>query len=235
VHRPAQGRTWRTIGIGAENLSQKVAAFRGGLDLDKLQKSAGKPVLFDLALAHELYVALIDPVEDLVKDKRHLLVVPSGPLTSLPFHLLVTEKPAKPVMQVKDIALYRDAAWLIKRQAVSVLPSVASLRALRLFARKAEGTKAMIGFGDPIFDPAERARALAERGATKRRAAVMTRAYSEFWQGASLDRKKLAQALPSLLETADELEAVAAKLGAPRSDNTLFGAGCERHPWSCSS
>ena len=169
------------------------------------------------------------------KTKRHLLVVPSGPLTSLPFHLLVTEKPAKPVMQVKDIALYRDAAWLIKRQAVSVLPSVASLRALRLFALKAEGTKAMIGFGDPIFDPAERARALAERGATKRRAAVMTRAYSEFWQGASLDRKKLAQALPSLLETADELEAVAAKLGAPRSDNTLFGAGCERHPWSCSS
>ena len=212
------GFDWRTIAIGAENLSEKVAAFRNGLDLEKLQKSAGKPVLFDLALAHELYVALIGPVEELVKDKRHLLVVPSGPLTSLPFHLLVTEKPAKPVMQVKDIALYRDAAWLIKRQAVSVLPSVASLRALRSFARKAESTKAMIGFGDPIFDPAERARALAERGATKSRAAVMTRAYSEFWQGSSLDRKKLALALPSLLETADELEAVAAKLGAPRSD-----------------
>jgi CHAT domain-containing protein len=121
-------------------------------------------------------------------------------------------------MQVKDIALYRDAAWLIKRQAVSVLPSVASLRALRLFARKTESTKAMIGFGDPIFDPAERARALAERGATKSRAAVMTRAYSEFWQGSSLDRKKLAQALPSLLETADELEAVAARLGASHGD-----------------
>jgi CHAT domain-containing protein/Tfp pilus assembly protein PilF len=212
------GFDWRTIGIGAESLSEKVAAFRSGLDLDKLQKSAGNPVLFDLALAHELYVALIGPVEELVKDKRHLLAVPSGPLTSLAFHLLVTEKPAKAVMQVKDIALYRDAAWLIKRQAVSVLPSVASLRALRLFARKAEGTKAMIGFGDPIFDPAERARALAGRGATKSRAAVMTRAYSEFWQGANLDRKKLAQALPSLLETADELAAVAAKLGAPRSD-----------------
>jgi CHAT domain-containing protein len=99
-----------------------------------------------------------------------------------------------------------------------VLPSVASLRALRLFARKGESTKAMIGFGDPIFDPAERARALAERSATKSRAAVMTRAYSEFWQGSSIDRKKLAQALPTLLDTADELEAVAAKLGASRSD-----------------
>ena len=212
------GFDWRTIAIGAENLSEKVTAFRGGLDLDKLQKSAGKPMLFDLALAHELYVALIGPVEALVKDKRHLLVVPSGPLTSLPFNLLVTEKPAQPVLGVKDIALYRGAAWLIKRQAVSALPSVASLKALRLFARKAESSKAMIGFGDPIFDPAERARALAQRGATKSRAAVMTRAYSEFWQGSSLDRKKLAQALPTLLDTADELEAVAAKLGAPRND-----------------
>ena len=212
------GFDWRTIAIGAENLAEKVSAFRTGLDLDKLQNSAGKPELFDLALTHELYIALIAPVEGLVKDKRHLLVVPSGALTSLPFHLLVTQNPAKPVMQVKDIALYRDAAWLIKRQAVSVLPSIASLKALRSFARKAESTKAMIGFGDPVFDPAERERAVAERGATKRRTAVMTRAYSEFWQGSSLDRKKLALALPSLLETADELEAVAAKLGAPRSD-----------------
>jgi CHAT domain-containing protein len=46
----------------------------------------------------------------------------------------------------------------------------------------------------------------------------MTRAYSEFWQGASIDRKTLALALPSLLDTADELEAVATKLGASRSD-----------------
>ena len=41
---------------------------------------------------------------------------------------------------------------------------------------------------------------------------------SEFWDGLSPDRKKLAEALPSLLETADELEVVAAKLGASRSD-----------------
>ena len=37
--------------------------------------------------------ALLGPIEALVKDKRQLLVVPSGPLTALPFHLLVTDKP----------------------------------------------------------------------------------------------------------------------------------------------
>jgi hypothetical protein len=73
---------------------------------EALTKSAetGKPVLFDLALAHELYVTLIGPVEAPVKNKRHLLVVPTGALTSLPFHLLVTEKPSTPVPALNDIA-----------------------------------------------------------------------------------------------------------------------------------
>jgi hypothetical protein len=43
---------------------------------------------------------------------------------------------------------------------------------------------------------------LAERGATKSRAAVITRAYSEFWLGTSLDRKKLTQGLNPNLTTA---------------------------------
>ena len=77
----------------------------------------------------ELYAALLGPVEALIKDKRHLLVVPSGPLTALPFHLLVTEKPAVARPEIKDLAAYRDAAWLIKRHAITVLPSVASLKA----------------------------------------------------------------------------------------------------------
>jgi CHAT domain-containing protein len=211
------GFEWRTIGLGAEQLSEKVAALRDGIDIEKLQKPTRNPVLFDLKLAHELYVALLGPVEALVKDKRHLVVVPSEALTSLPFHLLLTAPPAQPVMRAKDMARYADAAWLIKRQAVSVLPSVASLRALRLLARPAAATKAMIGFGDPIFGPAERMKGVTEPG-TRTSRAPMTRAYSEFWQGSSIDRKALALALPSLPETADELLAVAAKLGAPRSD-----------------
>lgn len=157
-------------------------------------------------------------MERLVKDKRHLIVAPTGALTSLPFRMLLTETPAKPVLDVKDIALYREAPWLIKRQAVSVLPSVASLKALRAFPRKAEATKVMIAFADPIFDPAERKRSSAERGARKSRAIRMTQPYSEFWQGANIDRKKLAQALPSLLDTADEVTAVADKVGARRDD-----------------
>ena len=152
-----EGFEWRTISLGEKNMAAKVAAFRRGLDVDELTKSVsmGKAQLFDLAAAHELYVALFGPVEALIKDKPQLLIVPSGPLTALPFHLLVTDKPAiaVPQMQINDMAAYRDAAWLVKRHAVTVLPSVASLKALRVFARKGQGTKPMIGFGDPVFAP----------------------------------------------------------------------------------
>jgi hypothetical protein len=139
--------------LSAAALTKKVVDFRHGLDVNALTRSAntGKPDLFDLGLAHELYAALLKPVEAPVKDKQHLLVVPSGVLTSLPFHLLVTEKPATALPQVKDVATYRDAAWLIKRQAASVLPSVGSLKALRVFGRKHQTGKPMVGFGDPVF------------------------------------------------------------------------------------
>jgi CHAT domain-containing protein len=211
---------WKKIALGSAALADKVAAFRHGLDVDALAKSAksGTPELFDLGLAYQLYATLLGSVDASIADKKKLLVVPMGALTALPFHLLLTEKPTTSVPALKDIATYREAAWLLKRQAVSVLPSVASLKALRVFARKDKAGKPLVGFGDPVFDPAERAKALQDRGEAGARVATTTRAYSDFWQGAGVDRAKLAQALPSLLDTADELRAVATKLGAPASD-----------------
>ena len=76
-----EGFEWRTISLGEKNMAAKVAAFRRGLDVDELTKSVsmGKPQLFDLAAAHELYVALFGPVEALIKDKPLLLIVPFWP------------------------------------------------------------------------------------------------------------------------------------------------------------
>jgi CHAT domain-containing protein/Tfp pilus assembly protein PilF len=205
------GFEWRTIPLGADALEQKVAAFRRGLDVDSLRRGE----LFDLGLAHELYGTLIGPVEGLIKDKRHLIVVPSGALTALPFHLLVTQAPVAGVPEVhaaRDLVAYRDAAWLLKRHAVSVLPSVASLKALRVLARKDEAKSPLIGFGDPVFNAEEES-----RPGTQERSAVATRSYTEFWKGVGIDRNLLAKALPRLPETAAELRAVAQNLGASPS------------------
>jgi tetratricopeptide (TPR) repeat protein len=194
---------------------------RGLVRIECAEVAQGWRELFDLGLAHELYETLIGPVEGLIRDKRHLIAVPSGSLTALPFHLLVTEKPAVAAPQVerpRDLAAYREAAWLLKRHAVSVLPSVASLKALRVFARKDVGAKPMVGFGDPVFDP-ENEPEPSQRTAQAR--ALVTRSYTDYWHGAGVDRAKLAQALPRLADTADELKAVAQKLGARASDIKL--------------
>jgi CHAT domain-containing protein len=156
----------------------------------------------------------------LIKDKKQLLVVPSGALTALPFHLLVTEKPIGAAPSLGNLAPYRDAAWLIKRHAVTILPSVASLKALRMLGQKAPAAKPMIGFGDPAFDPnplhpgAPPAPVRAETASR----ALTTRSYTDFWHGAGVDRVMLSQALPRLADTAVELKTVARALGAPESD-----------------
>lgn len=212
---------WKPIPRGAETLSQQVAAFRRGLDIGKANDASGKSGLFDLALANDLYGMLLGPVEALVKDKRSLLVVPSGALTALPFHLLVTSRPAAAIPD--KFEGYRDAAWLLKRQAVSVLPSIASLKTLRVFARKEQSIKPMTGFGDPLFNPSQQGggdkRSTTKPNAVKQAARGVTHAaYTDFWQGAGVDRARLAQALPQLPDTADELNAVAKNLGVSASD-----------------
>jgi CHAT domain-containing protein/Tfp pilus assembly protein PilF len=209
------GFDWKAVPLGTDALAKKVAAFRRGLDVSKAMDASGKSGLFDLALANELYVTLLAPVEPFTKDKRSLLVVPSGALTALPFHLLVTEKPVAAIPEKLDG--YRDAAWLLKRQAVSVLPSVSSLKSLRAFARKDQVVKPMTGFGDPLFNPA--LGGSDKRTATKSASrSVTSMAYTDFWQGAGVDRARLAQALSQLPDTADELKAVARDLGVDASD-----------------
>ena len=84
---------------------------------------------FDVLKANELYQALFNQIGDLLKNPdgtpKQLLVVPSGPLTQLPFQVLVTEKPDE-----GKSADYAHAAWLIRRNAITVLPSVAKSQGL---------------------------------------------------------------------------------------------------------
>ena len=102
--------------------------------------------------------------------------------------------------------------WLIKRHAITVLPSVASLNALRQVSNATKASKAMIGFGDPIFDGL---------GTTPIAGAAAKS------KGAGIDRVKLSQSLPRLEETAGELKAVAERLGRSLSDIHLRASASE--------
>jgi CHAT domain-containing protein/Tfp pilus assembly protein PilF len=201
-----EGSAWVQIPLSEAELSARVAKLRKGLWNDT---PGGSTPPFDLAASHELYEALLGPVEPMLANKTRLIVVPTGALTSLPFQVLVTKAPDPALSQNSG---YRQAAWLIKDKAISVLPSITSLRALRSFAKASRATKPFIGFGDPVLD---------RKGSGKRTAQAGVQPYRSYFRGTAVNAEALRQGLTPLPETAGELRAVAHVLGAPEKDVRL--------------
>ena len=205
-----EGDLWRQIPLGDTAIGDRVSKLRLGL-FDPAPDAAPKP--FDLDASFELYSAIMGPVESVIAGKPKLLVVPTGALTSLPFHVLITRKP-DPAVAPND--RYRQAAWLLNDKAITVLPSVASLRALRSFAKASRATKPFIGFGDPLL---QRSGSVDKRGAARN-----VQAYQTYYNGTQVDIDRLRTGLPALPDTADELREVAHDLGASDDDVKLGAA-----------
>jgi CHAT domain-containing protein len=193
---------------GADAIAGDVRRFRSGLDVEDLAKSAERGELFSLVFAHQLYQTLLGPVAGTIHDKDSLIIAPSGALTSLPFHLLLTDPPADP--NAKTPAAYRDAPWLVHRHAVTVLPSVTSLRALRVAAKGARAKKPLIAFGDPVIAPAAPGGAPISTAANR---GAHARGYASFWNGPRPDLDTLRKGLAPLPETAEEIRTVAKAVG----------------------
>ena len=154
---------WSNIPLGIVALRERISALRCGLDSaswrdeeksrENCKKLLGTEATddqlppFDVAAAHALYHDLFDGIADLIKDKS-LLIVPTGALTQFPFEALVTEKPDETLPRFES---YKSAVWLGQRQAITMLPSVGSLKALRTAKTSAAGVP-FIGFGNPLLD-----------------------------------------------------------------------------------
>ena len=213
---------WAQIDAGQEVLSAHVTALRSGLDPRAQQDAegsagskAGVAAGFDLNRAHALYKLVLGPVAPLLRDRRHLIVVPTGPLTSIPFQVLIT---AAPGPQAGSDAL-RQAPWLIRSHALSVLPSVQSLQALRKLAPAGTATKPFFGVGDPIFDgPLS--------GPQQRGAQRASTAPARFYRNGAADLRALRELAP-LPETAHEVMAVGKVLGATPDAINLREAASE--------
>lgn len=213
---------WAQLDVGGEELRREVADLRLGLDPLAQQDAegadgsrAGIVQRFDLQKAHALYAKVLAPVAPLFAGKRHLILVPTGALTSLPMQVLVTAPPAPAATPEEAL---RNAAWLIKSHALSVLPSVPSLGALRNLRGAQAAPRPFFGMGDPVLqgpDPSDR-----QRG--KRRAATPAR----FYRNGLADVRAVRELTP-LPETAEELRAIAAALGAEPEAINLREAASE--------
>jgi tetratricopeptide (TPR) repeat protein len=243
---------WFRSSSGTPTLARDVFALRCGLDrsawdgdgrqecikaldlpLDRVP-GPNDPLPFDAARAHALYKNLFGEVEDLIRDK-HLLIVPSGPLTALPFQVLVTSPPATAI-PIKATARgdeigYRDVAWLGRRQPITVLPSVASLAALRRVAKPSRAPEPFIGWGNPVLTGAPGCEPIsvpascpevAQLSPASRKPRSVTpvvktaAAASSYFRGGLADVAEVRKLCP-LPDTAHELACVARSLGAPAS------------------
>ncbi len=193
-----------------------------GRNFNEADIAAGRQPPFDVARAHTLYQTLFSSVEDLIKDKQ-LIVVPTGPLTQLPFHVLVAGATPSPQ---DSPGVYRNADWLARRASITVLPAISSLPALRRRARGSAAPEAYLAFGDPLLDgPDKRYAPLAELARATQSCNLQNRARSIGMAGLSdrtgrvittggLADVGFLRSQAPLPETTDEVCAVAGSLNA---------------------
>jgi CHAT domain-containing protein len=129
------------LSVKANEVADQVATVRAQMELNQ----DGKLQKVSVDVLHDLYRGLVAPVEAQLRGVNHILVVPTGPLQSLPFGMLVASAPPR-IARDMD---YARVDWIAKRYATSVLPSVSSIQAFRQFAKGGNAQEPFAGFGDP--------------------------------------------------------------------------------------
>ncbi len=121
----------------------------------------------------------------------------------MPFQVLVTKKPGIMQPSLGELGTYKDANWLILDHAISVVPSVPSLQALRTLPRRADAGKPMIGFGNPKL--ASRISSATEENVPVRLAEAQTRG-GDPGLGDMMATRRILATLEELPGTEDELK-----------------------------
>lgn len=133
------------ITLSVETAEEEVRELRKPIDGEFL-------LAFDLVRGHELFKTLFGPAQGRVKDAKHLIVVPTGPLMSLPFNVLVVEEFTDEIKIVGDSADnayfdYSKVPWLGKQTGITTGVSISSFFLGRRVPQS-KAPKPFIGFGD---------------------------------------------------------------------------------------
>ena len=214
-----------TAAIGRVDLEDQVALVRSALEPNA--QTLGDIPGFDVATAYDLFERLLAPVKAGWGGADSLLVVAHGPLGYLPLSVLPTGPAALAAEKGALFSNHRKVPWLARSHAVTMLPSVASLRTLRGLPPGAGGRRAFAGFGDPLFSAAQAAEAVTAKAETALSSpGVSMRGRPVFLRAApdttGLDSAELAQ-LPRLPETADEIASIALALDADLTRDVFLG------------
>ncbi len=215
------------VPITEKILAEKIALLRR--TLDPRAKTLGEIPAFDVETAHELYRTLLEPVKRGWEGADTVLIVGHGPLGQLPFALLPTARAALADEHALLFSNYRRVPWLIRRHAVTTLPSVSALVTLRRAPAGPSDRRPFVGFGDPYFSAEQAREATAERVAAAPVGDIATRSYPLAMRDvmvsptAEMKTSKLAM-LPRLPDTAEEIRSIARMMNAEISRDVFLGA-----------
>lgn len=177
---------------GAAGIRQAVTSLRRPLEIQ-----GGAIGEFNLGAANQMHELLLGGLKPSLAAVDHLIVVPSGPLSNLPFQLLVATAATD--------ASYSRADWLIRSKTVAYTPSLQAFSALRNARPKAQPRQGLLAFGNPV---------LTGHGGRKGEASAMAQLANSCREGGPMPIALLT-ALEPLPDTAKELGTVAATLRAP--------------------
>lgn len=214
---PARGPVAHAvIPLGGAQIAERVSRLRAALDPGDVPIT--RMPRFDTDAAHELYNLLLAPVRAAWQDARELLVVPHGALGQLPLSVLLT-RPFKPEPVGRMFAEFASAPWLARDVAVSQLPAVLALGALRVGASPARAERSFVGFGNPVFSTAGASPSAPGESARRNLAVVAARVERIENPEAEAVRLDLLQPLP---DTALEIREIARTLKADEARDVFL-------------
>ena len=103
------------VGIGVDKLEELISSLR-----DSLTERAFLTASFDTIGAHDLYRYLIKPVEMNLDGIEHLHLVTDGPLSAIPFGVMIRES----VLPPKNFDQFQEIDWLTRKYSFTTLPAV---------------------------------------------------------------------------------------------------------------
>ena len=215
--------------IGRKRIAQIVAELRHALDSNP--KTLGDIPEFDLKLAYELYEYLLKPVKDCWQRAEELIIVAPGPLSHIPFSILPMSNDKFGTKEQLLFEKYQKIPWLIRKFAITRLPSVSSMVTLRNVTAKDSGRKAFVGFGDPIFNQDQTTTSDKQAGihltenkekqkSLNVRRIVVAETVDPGSQNIVLTQLSLLNRIP---DTADEIRGIANVLEADETEDVFLG------------
>jgi CHAT domain-containing protein len=101
-----------------------------------------------IALGEELYKTFVGPVEEYLRNVKHLIIVPDGELNYLPFETLIQRGSG---LQSKLNRTLAEVPYLIKRFEISYFSSAGVFILQQAQARSSTPTLPLLAFGDPVY------------------------------------------------------------------------------------